>query len=318
MRSGPEDGAPIAPSAPPNALPLEQLRIGPGVPGGTIAIGPDDAGWRYLSFATIRLAGGQDLEPARSGHEALVVIVGGGGLDAELAAGPERWPARLAGRASPFDELPTAIYLPPGTSARLAARPSGPGPVELALAWAPAQSRPGVAGAPLVIRPEDVEVEVRGAGNATRQISHLLKPDFPAARLLAVEVLTPSGNWSSWPPHKHDVDAMPEEAVLEEIYHYRFRDPRAWGIQRLYRRPGSIAGGPRDGLWAVRDGDVVLVTDGYHPFVAAHGHDAWYLNCLAGDRRTMACSDDPDLAWVRETWTTMARDARVPLVPGRR
>ncbi len=108
-----------------------------------------------------------------------------------------------------------------------------------------------------------------------------------------MEVVTPAGNWSSWPPHKHDVDAMPGEAVLEEIYHYRFRRPEAWGIQRLYRRP-ELGLPPRDALWAVRDGEVVLVTDGYHPFAATTTDEAFYLNALAGDRRTMACSFDPD------------------------
>jgi 5-deoxy-glucuronate isomerase len=162
-----------------------------------------------------------------------------------------------------------------------------------------------------VIAPTDVAVELRGAGNASRQINHIIAPDFPAERLLIVEVLTPSGNWSSWPPHKHDVDDMPSEAVLEEVYCYRFRRPEAWALQRLYRRDGT-----RDALWAVRHGDVVLVTDGYHPFVATHGDDAYYLNALAGDRRTMACSFDPDLDWVRATWQEMSVDERLPLVAG--
>jgi len=131
--------------------------------------------------------------------------------------------------------------------------------------------------------------------NATRQINHIIAPDFPADRLELVEVLTPSGNWSSWPPHKHDLDDMPREAVLEETHYYRFPRPQAWGLQRLYRADRS-----RDCAWEVRTGDVVLVTDGYHPFVAAHGDDAYYLNAPAGDGRTMACSFDPDLEWVRD------------------
>jgi 5-deoxy-glucuronate isomerase len=151
-------------------------------------------------------------------------------------------------------------------------------------------------------------VEIRGAGNATRQINHIIAPEFPADRLEVVEVLTPSGNWSSWPPHKHDVDAMPGEAVLEEIYYYRFERPEAWGLQRLYRADRS-----RDAVWEVRTGELVLVTDGYHPFVAGHGDHAYYLNALAGDRRTMACSFDPQLDWVRDTWKSMQPDPRLPL-----
>ena len=183
------------------------------------------------------------------------------------------------------------------------------GPAQIAVASAPGSGRAGVSAEPVVVGPEHVRIEVRGAGNATRQVNHIISPDFPADRLELVEVYTPSGNWSSSPPHKHDTDAMPGEAVLEEIYYYAFRRPEAWGIQRLYRRDGS-----RDALWAVRDGEVVVVTDGYHPFVATHGDDAYYLNALAGDRRTMACSFDPDLDWVRKGWAAMEPDPRVPVV----
>jgi 5-deoxy-glucuronate isomerase len=102
---------------------------------------------------------------------------------------------------------------------------------------------------------------------------------------------------------------MPDEAVLEEIYYYRFARPGAWGLQRLYRPDRS-----RDAIWEVHDGELVLVTDGYHPFVASHGDHAYYLNALAGDRRTMACSFDPELDWVRQTWASMEPDSRVPLV----
>jgi len=186
----------------------------------------------------------------------------------------------------------------------------------VAIAAAPSSNRAGVASAPILIRPADVLVEVRGAGNATRRVHHIIAPDFPADRLEVVEVYTPAGNWSSWPPHKHDVDDMPNEAVLEEIYYYQQRRPEGWAVQRLYRRdagPGSAAllgVDPRDGVWAVRHGELVLVTDGYHPFVAAHGYDAHYLNALAGDRRTMACTDDPDLAWTRAAWAEMTADPR--------
>ncbi|TAM57384.1 MAG: 5-deoxy-glucuronate isomerase [Chloroflexota bacterium] len=320
------DAASALPPAPANDLPAERLRLRPDE-AGRLAVTPAQAGWRYLTFETTSLAAGERMAPARSDQETLVVIVAGGGLDLEQGGGrPGPATERLAGRISPFADLPSAVYLPPGTEAGLIGRPAaGSSAVGLAIGRAPvagASRRPALIGdrapGPIVIRPADVAVEIRGAGQATRQVNHIVRPDFPARRLLAVEVVTPAGNWSSWPPHKHDVDAMPDEAVLEEIYHYRFRDRRAWGIQRLYRRPGSPVGGPRDALWAVRDGEVVIVTDGYHPFVAAPGHDAWYLNILAGDRRTMACSDDPDQAGARQTWVSLAPDPRLPLVPARR
>jgi 5-deoxy-glucuronate isomerase len=293
----------IAERALPNALPADQLRLTPDADG-RVSVDPARAGWRYLSFESMRLADGQSVRLDREGRETCVVVIGGGGLWLDLDGGGRL----LEGRSSPLEALPWAGYLPVGVAGTGVARAAG-GSVDLAVARAPGTDREGVATGAVVITPEDVRIEVRGAGNATRQINHIITPDFPADRLELVEVLTPSGNWSSWPPHKHDVDAMPDEAVLEEIYHYAFARPEGWGVQRLYRRDGT-----RDALWAVREGDVVLVTDGYHPFVAAHGYDAYYLNVLAGDRRTMACTDDPDLAWTRGAWSGMAPDPRVPLV----
>jgi 5-deoxy-glucuronate isomerase len=161
----------------------------------------------------------------------------------------------------------------------------------------------------VLVRPEDVELEVRGAGNATRQINHIVKPEFPAERLLVVEVFTPSGNWSSYPPHKHDEDGPPGEVVLEETYYYRTARPEAFAFQRLYSPRHDV-----DVTVTVRDGDLMLVPWGYHTTAAAHGYDLYYLNALAGDRRSMAASDDPDLAWIRSAWDAIEPDPRVPLV----
>jgi len=282
----------INPTALPNHLAPDKLRLGPGE-----AVTPERAGWRYLSFAVLELAPGGASSAGGAGAETLVVTLAGGVRVGDL---------ELTGRASVFEGGAWAAYLPPGQQATVSADRAA----TVALASAPASAHDGVATQPMAITPGDLRVETRGAGNATRQINHIVAPDFPADRLLAVEVYTPSGNWSSWPPHKHDIDAMPDEAVLEEVYAYQFRRPAAWGVQRLYRRDGT-----RDALWSVRHGEVVLVTDGYHPFVATHGDDAYYLNVLAGDRRTMACSFDPDLDFVREAWAGMEPDPRVPLVP---
>jgi 5-deoxy-glucuronate isomerase len=281
----------IHPAAAPNALPPDRLRVLPGEP-----VSPERAGWRYLSFSVRALQAGASQALGGEGVETLVITLAGGVRVGDL---------ELPGRASVFDGGAWAAYLPPGHRSTL----SSEGPATVAVASAPSSGREGVAHEPIRISPSQLQVEARGAGNATRQINHIIEPDFPADRLLAVEVYTPSGNWSSWPPHKHDTDAMPGEAVLEEIYCYQFRRLEAWGIQRLYRRDGS-----RDALWSVRHGEVVLVPDGYHPFVATHGDDAYYLNVLAGDRRTMACSFDPDLDAVRAAWAAMPPDPRVPLV----
>jgi 5-deoxy-glucuronate isomerase len=304
----------IAPVARPNHLPIESLLRRPDAHG-RLSVDPDSAGWRYLSFRTLRLRAGEKLDLPADGHESVVVVFGGGGV--HVAAEGYRG-LTLDGRRSVWDGLPWAAYLAAGMSTRITGLPLDPADtVEIAVARAPSSGR-SMSATPLLIRPEDCVIELRGAGNASRQITHIVPPDFPADRLLLVEVHTPSGNWSSFPPHKHDEDAMPDEAVLEEIYSYRFRRPEEdWAIQRLYRRPGTAldaSSGPRDALWAVRHGQTVIVTDGYHPFVAAHGIDAYYLNALAGDRRTMACSFDPDLDFVRDGWAALALDPRVPLV----
>jgi 5-deoxy-glucuronate isomerase len=291
----------IAAAAPPNDLAPDQLRLRPDSDGGT-SVDPTRAGWRYLSFSSGRMGPGGELRIGGAMQESAIVILAGS-ADVSLEDGTR---LELPGRPSVWDGLPWAAYLPPGVSGRFRAGEAG---VRFALASAPSSSAGGKRQEATVIGPADVLVEVRGAGNATRQINHIIAPNFPAERLEVVEVYTPSGNWSSWPPHKHDTDDMPGEAVLEEVYHYAFRRPEAWGIQRLYRRDGS-----RDAIWAVSDGDLVLVPDGYHPFVATQADDAYYLNALAGDRRTMACSFDPDLDWVRSAWADMAPDPRVPLV----
>ena len=299
----------IHPTALPNTLSCSELRVRPGPDGGAIAITPERAGWRYLSFRVVRLADGERVDVGADAHEAVIVPISGGGVRVEFAA---HGAIDLPGRSSPFDALPWAAYAPAGSSARVIGRPAAAGGdprVVVAIAEAPRSGSRGVAKAPFVVSPDDVQIEIRGAGNATRQINKIIAPESPADRLEVVEVLTPSGNWSSWPPHKHDRDEMPDEAVLEEVYYYRFRRPRAWGVQRLYRPDRS-----RDCLLEVHDEDCVIVSDGYHPFVAAHGDDAYYLNALAGDRRTMACSFDPDLDWVRGTWPEMPPDPRVPLV----
>jgi 5-deoxy-glucuronate isomerase len=295
----------IHPAAPPSSLAPEKLHVRPG-PDGGVTVDPERAGWRYLSFRARRLGAAESVA-AGGTQEAAVVVIGGGGVRVET----EERGYDLPGRSSPFAGLPWAIYLPPGIPGRVIGRPFGSDGrgVLVAIAEAPPSGRSSVAGAPYIIGPEEVEIEIRGRGNATRQITKIVRPESPADRLEVVEVYTPSGNWSSWPPHKHDVDDWPTEAVLEEVYYYGFRRPEAWGVQRVYRGDRS-----RSGLWEVRDGELVIVPDGYHPFVTGHGDDAYYLNALAGDRRTMACSFDPDIAWVMERWESMEPDPRVPMV----
>ena len=258
------------------------------------AVTPADGGWSYLSFRVLRVDGSTTLDTA----DEEVVIVPLSGAAVVRADGVT---AGISRHANVFESRPRSLYLPRDTDTEIE------GHAELAFCGARAERRREIRAIP----PEDVEIEVRGSGNATRQISHIVKPEFPAERILVVEVHTPAGNWSSYPPHKHDEERGEHEAVLEETYYFRTRSEQmgAFAVQRLYS--------PRHGLdltETVRDGDLLLVPYGYHTTAAAHGYDLYYLNALAGDRRTMQAADDPDLAWIRPAWAELEPDPRVPVV----
>lgn len=227
------------------------------------------------------------------------MLVALGGV-ASVSAGGQRWD-ELGGREDVFSGMPHALYLPMGLD-EVEIRCVSEG-CELAICGTVAER---VFPATL-IKPPAVEVEIRGGENATRQINHIVKPEFPAGRILIVEVYTPGGNWSSYPPHKHDVHNPPEEVDLDEIYFYKISRPEGFAIQRVYTADGSL-----DETITVRDNEAILIPEGYHPVAAAHGYDCYYLNVLAGSARSMAASDDPDYAWVRGAWRTA--DPRIPMV----
>jgi 5-deoxy-glucuronate isomerase len=286
-------------------LPPDQLHVRPAA-GGAVETDPARAGWRYLSFRALGLGDGETVELDRPDEEAAIVTISGGGVEIAVDGSG---PLHLPGRSSVFEGMPWTAYIPAGRATRIIGRPLPGRRAVIAVGHAPPTGRPGVATEPIVVEPADVEIEIRGRGNATRQVNNMIMPPFPADRLLVCEVYTPNGNWSGWPPHKHDVDDPPREAVLEEIYYYQISRPEGWAIQRIYERDGS-----QDRLIPVRHGELVIVDHGYHPFASTQGYDAYYLNILAGDRRTMANTDDPDLAWVRTLWPSMAPDPRLPIV----
>ncbi len=259
-----------------------------------IEVSAAQAGWRFLDFRVRRLLAGQQWEDSTAGREACLVLLSGE-VRVQWDGGVEQV---LGPRPDVFSGYPHAVYLPSDTRFRVRASSTS----ELADGRAPARRRLPAT----VVRPEQCGLEVRGGGNATRQIVDVLPPEFPADRLLVCEVFTPGGNWSSFPPHKHDEEKPPGEVALEEIYYYRFREPEGFGFQRVYRADGSA-----DQTMKVCDGDLVLIREGYHPFVTAFGHDAYYLNFLAGEQRSMAASDDPRYARFRD-WP--APDPRVPLL----
>lgn len=263
--------------------------------GTLVGVTPRRAGWKFVRFAVRHLAAGTTWA-GRTGSEELCLVL----LEGHCEVSWENGRHTLGPRANVFSEYPHAVYLPPRTRFRLHAQQRS----EIADCRAPSRARHPAR----VVRPEDCGYEIRGGGNATRQIVDILPPHFPADRLMICEVFTPGGNWSSYPPHKHDVDDPPREVKLEETYYYRFREPHAYGIQRLYAPEDR-----HDATFTVRHGDLVLIRRGYHPFVSAYGYDAYYLNVLAGSRRSMASSDDPRYAEFRQRWPTP--DPRMPVVP---
>ena len=258
-------------------------------------ITPATAGWDLVRFTVRRLVEGERLLLQTQGEECVIVLLSGS-ADVMIDGGAAQV---LGPRKSVFESYPHGLYLPDGHAAVLQASEL----TEIAEGRAPSTA----VLEPRLIVPADCGYEIRGGGNATRQIVDILPPAFPADKLLVCEVFTPSGNWSSYPPHKHDVDNPPAEVDLEEIYYYRMKQPHGYGFQRLYTADGS-----RDETVTVEDGDVVLVRDGYHPYVSAYGIDSYYLNVLAGSRRSMAASDDPRYAAVRTSWP--APDRRLPMI----
>ncbi|MEP6921324.1 MAG: 5-deoxy-glucuronate isomerase [bacterium] len=263
--------------------------------GETMVVTPASTGFAYLTFRSRKLLRGERFSSDTGACELGMVLLGGR-CSVESSAGS--W-SGIGSRAHVFDGMPTALYLPIETTFTVTADTD----CEVAFCFSAADAKYPAR----LITSDDVEVEIRGGANATRQINHILKPEFPAQRLMLVEVYTPSGNWSSYPPHKHDVHQPPEEVDLEEIYYYKVDRPEGYAIQRVYTADGRI-----DQTLTVRDGELVLIPEGYHPVVAAHGYNVYYLNALAGSARSMAASDDPAYAWVRQSWAE--QDPRVPLV----
>jgi 5-deoxy-glucuronate isomerase len=275
-----------------------------------VEVTPESAGWQHINFQVRRLQTGQSWSFA-SGENELALVVLGGHLN--VASNRGEW-KNIGSRENVFAGLPSALYLPRRTEFTVSATDK---PVEFAVAWAATDCD----NSPQLITPADINTEIRGGDNATRQINQIIPPRFGCDRLVLVEVYTPSGNWSSYPPHKHDVhwaDSAGKlaQADLEEIYFYKIDKPEGYAFQRIYTDESSPlhrAGYPIDAVVLARDNDVVLIPEGYHPVTSAPGYTTYYLNVLAGSAQSLAASDDPRYAWVKESYKS--RDPRVPLYP---
>jgi 5-deoxy-glucuronate isomerase len=243
-----------------------------------VSLTPDEAGWSYVHFQAYRLAGGQRVEGETADRETALIVLGGRG---QITAGSRAFEG-IGDRESVWDKTPPyTLLLPPGISYTVEATNS----LHLAVAAAPTDRE----GEPRLITPRDVVAEERGQGQTYRYIQHILPPSAPATRLILVEVYTPGGNWSSFPPHKHDTEDPPRESYLEETYYYQIRPATGFAIQRVYTPDRSL-----DATMAPGDGDVVAVPRGYHPVAATPGHDCYYLNVMAGPSRAWNFQVDPD------------------------
>ena len=268
-------------------------------------ISASDAGWDLLNFEARTLRKGETWYGNTENSEMLFVLLGGN-FSAITSLG--NWET-MNGRKDVFSGLPHALYLPPQTKFELTAESES---LDIACGWCITDQYHLAQ----FITPEKVEslgIELRGGDNASRQINSMLPPGSDCHRLVCVEVYTPSGNWSSFPAHKHDTEKIDPitgkvlEAKLEEIYFYKTDKPQGFAIQKVYTDDRSL-----DEIAEPHNNDAILVPRGYHPMVAGHGYNIYYLNFLAGSHQCLANTDDPDHKWIYGTWKEM--DPRVPMV----
>jgi 5-deoxy-glucuronate isomerase len=247
-----------------------------------LSITPETAGWSYVGFDVYRLKPGETISKLTGDREYCLVLLSG---KANVSTADHTWTA-LGQRMSVFEQIPPySVYVPNDNRYEVEALTE----VELAVCHAPGRgNHPS-----RLIGPADVGVEVRGQGSTQRFIHHILPEQQPADSLLVVEVFTPAGHWSSYPPHKHDRDALPDESLLEETYYYRVSPEQGFAIQRVYTDDGSL-----NHTLAVKDGEVVLVPKGYHPVSAPPGYEVYYLNVMAGPNRVWKIRNDPAHEWI--------------------
>ncbi|HEX6972619.1 MAG TPA: 5-deoxy-glucuronate isomerase [Limnochordia bacterium] len=268
-----------------SAVSLVRRSAAPSADGTLVSVSQAEAGWEYVSFQAWRLRAGRVRADNTAGEE-IALLVLSGEVSIHSAAGSFE---RIGGRSDVFSACQHVVYLPPATPFEVRAV------TDCEVARCAARAERGVAA--YQILPEEIGVEIRGAGSAQRSVRHVLEVDRPAERLLVVEVITPAGHWSSYPPHKHDRDDPPREAYLEEIYYHRVQPRQGFAFQRVYTSDRSL-----DEAIVVEDGTVVLVPRGYHPVAAAPGYELYYLNVMAGPRREWQFQDDPDHHWVAAGW----------------
>jgi 5-deoxy-glucuronate isomerase len=261
----------------------------------------EEAGWQYLNFQARILKQGEIWKGKTGDNEYGIILLSG---NYSMRSDKGNWET-VNGRKSVFSGIAHTLYLPRHTSFELKAESSW---LDIGYGWCETDKDFN----PVFKTPEEAEIEIRGGDNATRQINSLIQPGFPCHRLVSVEVYTPAGNWSSYPAHKHDERKVDEqgnilEARLEETYFYKIDKPEGFAIQQVYNDDRSL-----DEIAVARNNDVVMVPRGYHPVVAGHGYNVYYLNFLTGSDQSLANTPDPDHLWMFNSWKSI--DPRIPMV----
>ncbi|HEF4758278.1 TPA: 5-deoxy-glucuronate isomerase [Pseudomonas putida] len=243
----------------------------------------------YVGFAAYRLSLGDNM-PVAAGDKELCLVLLSGRVSIKGEApglGVFDWD-NIGDRQSVFeDKSPFAAYLPPGSQVQVVAL----GDVQIAVCAAPGSS--AERHVPRLIKPESMKRSVRGKGANTRYVCDILPDSEPAHSLLVVEVRTPSGHSSSYPPHKHDTDDLPHQSFLEETYYHQINPPQGFVFQRVYTDDRSI-----DQAMAVENSDLVVVPKGYHPVSVPYGYESYYLNVMAGPKRVWQFHNDPSHSWL--------------------
>jgi 5-deoxy-glucuronate isomerase len=260
-----------------------------------------DAKWQYLNF-NARLMKQNEVWKGYTGDNEYGIILLSGNYSVTTDKG--NWKT-VNGRNSVFNGIAHTLYLSRHTEFEITAESEL---LDIACGWCEAdEDHPA-----RFKTPDEAAIEIRGGDNATRQINSLIEPGFGCQRLVSVEVYTPSGNWSSFPAHKHDERILDEngnvkEARLEETYFYKVDKPQGYAIQQIYSQDRSL-----DEIAVARNNDLVMIPSGYHPVAAGHGYNVYYLNFLTGSDQLLTATDDPDHKWIYDSWS--GRDPRIPMV----
>lgn len=264
-------------------------------------ITPETANWNYLSFEARLMNKGETWQHDTQNNEMVIVLLSG---NFKVESDQGNWETKN-GRKDVFSGVAHTLYLSRNTKFTLTAISDS---LDIAYGWCktsedfPAQ----------FVTPEETPVVIFGGDNATRQFNDLVPPGFGCSKIVVREVYTPSGNWSSFPAHKHDERKLDNhgnvlEPIQEETYFYKFQKPEAYAIQQVYTKDRSL-----DEIVRAKHNDVVMIPKGFHPVVAEHGFHCYYLNFLAGTDQCLANTTDPDHEWIYDSWS--GKDKRLPLV----